>query len=342
VSLTVRQIAEWVGGEIDGDADRAVQNPRTIIEAEENDFTFVDSEKHLKSWLKSRAGVALVPKSFPKDERDRTYIRVDDPLSAMIVIMHRLRPPREENTGIHPTAIIHPTAMIGPEATIGPYATIGEGTRIGAMCRILTGVVIGRHCHLGDEVTLHPHVVIYDDTVMGNRVTIHANSVIGADGFGYRPQNGKHLKIPQVGYVDIGDDVEIGACTTIDRGAIGATRIGEGTKIDNQVMIGHNCQIGKHNIMAGQVGIAGSCKTGDYVIMAGQVGIADHLTIGKGAILAAQSGYTSDVEPGVLMMGSPAMPGREYLRCVANWSKVNGLRREVAEIKKHLKLEEPK
>ena len=147
----------------------------------------------------------------------------------------------------------------------------------------IRGAVVGRNCRLGDDVTLHPHAVLYDDTVLGNRVIVHANAVIGADGFGYRMQDGRHVKMPQFGCVEIGDDVEIGAGTTIDRGTFQATRIGAGTKIDNLVQIGHNCQIGRHNLFVSQVGIAGSCSTGDYVVLAGQVGVADHVHIGDRA-----------------------------------------------------------
>ena len=150
---------------------------------------------------------------------------------------------------------------------------VGEGSVLGARCRLHSGVVVGRNCRLGDDVVLHPHVVLYDGTILGNRVIVHANAVLGADGFGYRFQGGRHVKMPQFGSVEIGDDVEIGAGTTIDRGTFQATRIGAGTKIDNLVQIGHNCQIGKHNLFVSQVGIAGSCSTGDYVVMAGQVGV---------------------------------------------------------------------
>ena len=159
-------------------------------------------------------------------------------------------------------------------------------------------MAIGEDCKLGDDVVLHPHAVLYDGTVLGNRVIVHANAVLGADGFGYRTQNGRHVKVPQLGSVELGADVEIGACTTIDRGTFQATRIGEGTKIDNLVQIGHNCQIGKHNLLVSQVGIAGSTSTGNYVVMAGQVGVVDHLHIGDGAIIGAQSGVNRNVPAG--------------------------------------------
>src|SRR5204862_8014669 len=169
-----------------------------------------------------------------------------------------------------------------------------------------SGGALGRFCRLGDDVTIYPNAVLYDATEVGHRVVIHANAVLGADGFGYRLQNGRHAKVPQLGHVEIGDDVEIGACTTIDRGTFQATTIGEGTKIDNLVQVAHNCQIGKHNLFVSQMGIAGSSTTGDYVVIAGQAGITDHVHIGTGAVIGAKSGVTKDVTAGQRTLGAPA------------------------------------
>ena len=187
-------------------------------------------------------------------------------------------------------------------------------------------------------MTLFPHVVLYDGTILGNRVMIHANAVFGADGFGYRLENGRHVKIPQLGYVEIADDVEIGAGATIDRGTYGPTRIGAGTKIDNLVMVGHNCRIGQHNIMAGQVGLAGSCTTGDYAIMAGQAGIADHVTIGAGAVVGAQTGVSKDVPPRQRVFGTPALPIYDQKRVIASLVNLPGLRKRLRAVEKHLGL----
>src|SRR5262249_39630644 len=187
---------------------------------------------------------------------------------------------RAANTthGLDPLASVHPTARLGEGCELWPFAVVGENTVLGKRCTVHSGAVIGRNCRLGDDVVLHAHVVLYDDTVLGNRVVLHANTVIGADGFGYRLQNGQHVKVPQLGHVEIEDDVEIGACTTVDRGTFQATRIGIGTKIDNLVMVGHNCQIGPHNLFISQVGIAGSSTTGAYVVVAGQAGCVHHVT----------------------------------------------------------------
>jgi UDP-3-O-[3-hydroxymyristoyl] glucosamine N-acyltransferase len=332
-------VAEWVGGEVVGDGDVRLTRPTALSDAGPGDLTFVDGDKNRKAWAACRASAAVVPQSFPNDPRP--LIKVADPLATFLKIVLHFRGERPElPREIHPTAVVHPSAELGPNAHVGPHAVIGERTRIGANATIHAGVVIGRFCLIGDDVTLYPHVVLYDDCTLGNRVILHAHAVIGADGFGYRMVNGRHEKIPQVGSVEIADDVEIGASTTVDRGTVGPTRIGLGTKIDNQVMVAHNCQLGPHNILISQVGLAGSCTTGAYVVMAGQVGLADHVHVGDRAILGAQCGVIQDIPADAKMLGSPSMPGSEYLRCVANWQKLPELRKDVARIKKHLKLDE--
>jgi len=339
VAWTVQQIAELVHGELVGNGETTVLHAKTLADAEPGDITFVDGDRNLGGWVSSKAAAGIVPFGF--SHLDRAQVRVADPLAAFLKVVLLFRGPREESTGIDPTAHIHASAQIGADARIGPFVVVGEGTRIGANCHLHPGVKIGRYCTLADDVTLFPNVVLYDDCKLGNRVQIHANAVIGADGFGYRLRDGKHIKIPQVGGVEIADDVEIGAVSTIDGGTFGPTRIGLGTKIDNQVMVSHNCQIGAHNILVSQVGIAGSSSTGEYVVMGGQVGVADHIHIGTGALLAAKSGIISDVPAGGKYFGTPAMPGGEFWRCVANWQKMADLRKDVAKIKKRLALEGP-
>jgi UDP-3-O-[3-hydroxymyristoyl] glucosamine N-acyltransferase len=242
--------------------------------------------------------------------------------------------------GIDPRAVIHPTAQIGPDPSIFPLAAVGEATVIGARCRIHSSAVIGRHCRLGDDVLIYPNAVLYDGTVVGSRVIIHANAVLGADGFGYRFQDGRHVKVPQLGTVEIGDDVEIGACTTVDRGTFQATRVGEGTKIDNLVQVGHNCRIGKHNLLVSQMGIAGSSSTGDYVVIAGQAGIADHIRIGDRVQIGAKAGITRDVPADQRMLGTPATPEREQKRIVISLQKLPELRRELRRLKQHLGIQD--
>jgi UDP-3-O-[3-hydroxymyristoyl] glucosamine N-acyltransferase len=243
---------------------------------------------------------------------------------------------------VDPRAFVHPTAQIGEAASIHPFAVVGEGSVLGARCTIHSGAVVGKHCKLGDDVTLYPNAVLYDDCIVGDRVIIHASAVIGADGFGYRQNGGRHVKVPQLGRVEIAADVEIGACTTIDRGTFEATRIGEGTKIDNLVQVAHNCQIGKHNLFISQMGIAGSSSTDDYVVIAGQVGVTDHVHIGAGAIIGAKAGVTKDVPAGQRTLGAPATPEREQKRILMSLEKLPEMRKELRRILRHLGLQEEK
>lgn len=339
VIVTVRTLAEWVRGEVLGDGDLPIANARTLAEAQPGDITFVEHEKHLHAWHSSRASAAIVPGSVPLN--GRPIIRVGDPLMAFALVVQQLRGrPPEVSPGISPAANVHPTARLAAGASVGPFAVVGEGTVIGPDSILHPGAVVGRFCKIGSNVVLHAHTSVADDCVLGNRVVIHPNTVIGADGFGYRIQQGRHVKVPQLGWVEIEDDVEVGACSTIDRGTFGPTRIGEGTKIDNLVMIGHNCQIGKHNILCSQVGIAGSCTTGNYVVMAGQVGIADHVHIGDRVTILAKSGVSGNVPSGSQIMGYPHRTHKEFARSVWCIDKLPELRKEVSRIAKHLGLEE--
>ena len=332
MSITVGRLAELVGGQVDGDHDLTIHSARSLRHSQPGDITFVEDEKHAPRLHGCRASAAVVPLGVSAN--GLTVIRVADPLTAFVAIVRLLHGQVEPPpSGIDSRAAVHPTVRIGADPSIAPFAVIGEGSILGARCRLHSGVVIGRNCRLGDDVLLYPNVVLYDGTVLGRGVIIHANAVLGADGFGYRRHEDRHVKVPQLGHVEVGDDVEIGAGTTIDRGTFDATRIGEGTKIDNLVMVGHNCRIGRHNLLVSQVGIAGSCTTGDHVVMAGQVGIADHITIGEGAILGAQCGVMRDVPAGERMLGAPAVPEREQKRIFISLAKLPELCREVRRIK---------
>jgi UDP-3-O-[3-hydroxymyristoyl] glucosamine N-acyltransferase len=350
MSVTIRQLAALVQGQVHGDSERVIVAARPLTEAGAGDVTFIESEKHAHFLHNCKASAIVLPPSLvvrrpegPLPADAPTFIEVKDPLAAFIILMRHFRGPEQvPATGIDPRAEVHPTAQLGPRVSVSPFACIGAGSVIGARCRIHAGAVIGRNCKLGDDVILHPHAVLYDDTVLGHRVIVHSHAVLGADGFGYRLQDGSHVKIPQFGSVAIGDDVEIGAGTTIDRGTFLITRIGAGTKLDNQVQIGHNCQIGKHNLIVSQVGIAGSCSTGDYVIIAGQVGIVDHLHIGDGAMIGARAGLHRDVKPGERILGAPGRPEAEAKRILLSLEKLPELVRDVRQIKKHLGMQDDK
>jgi UDP-3-O-[3-hydroxymyristoyl] glucosamine N-acyltransferase len=338
VSSTLRELAELVQGNLEGEGRLVITAARPLDACQPGDITFVEDERHVARLRNCLASAVVVPTGVAVP--GFALIQVADPLMAFVAVVRRLHGQAElPPGGIDPRAAVHPTAQIGPDPTIDAFAVVGAGSTVGARCRIHSGAVVGRHCRLGDDVTLHPHAVLYDGTVLGDRVTIHANVVLGADGFGYRLHDGRHVKVPQLGHVELGEDVEIGACTTIDRGTFDATRVGAGTKIDNLVMVGHNCRIGRHNLFVSQVGIAGSCTTGDYVVMAGQVGIADHIHIGDHALLGAQAGVMRDIPAGERVLGAPAMPEREQKRIFISITKLPDLCRDVKRIKQHLGLD---
>lgn len=327
MNITVRQIADWVGGEVIGDPSTAISGAAPLGEARPNDLSFLESDKYLAAARASRAEVLLCGRGVTIE--GKTLIRVAEPLSAFIDVITRIMPPTPPPPrGIDPSARVHPTAQIAPDASIEAFVTVGPDCVIGPRCHLQSGVSVGRDCRLGADVVLYPNAVIYHGCVLGDRVIIHANAVIGADGFGYRTRDGQHIKVPQLGFVELGDDVEIGACATVDRGTFGPTRIGAGTKIDNHVQIGHNCQIGRGNLFAAHVAIAGSCKTGNYVLFGGQAGAADHLTIGDGAVILAQGGVTKDIPPGEKVWGTPARPRGSYLRMLASLEHVPEMLRE--------------
>jgi UDP-3-O-[3-hydroxymyristoyl] glucosamine N-acyltransferase len=345
VPVTIAELADLVQGKVHGETDLLISAARTLQEAGTHDLTFVESERNAPLLKSCAARAAVVPSDLvasraqlgPDGQPPLTLLEVSDPLAAFVTIVRHLHGlPDLPIHGIDPRAVVDPTAVIGPDASIHPFAVVGAGTVIGARCRLHAGVVIGRDCRIGDDVTLYPHVVLYDATRLGHRVIVHANTVLGADGFGYRFHEGRHVKVPQFGTVEIGDDVEIGAATTIDRGTFQPTRVGAGTKIDNLVMIGHNCQIGRHNLLVSQVGIAGSCTTGDYVVMAGQVGVADHVHIGDQAVIGARSGLFRDVPAKERMLGAPARPERETKRLILSLEHLPDLFREVRQLKQQL------
>lgn len=339
MTVTVRQLAELIDGNVCGDGERAVQFARTLQEAQPGDITFLDHPRHVAKLQASRADAAIVPVGV--SVAGKTVIQVADPLMAFVAVVQLLQGKTAATpTGIDPRAAVHPSALVGADPSIDACAVVGAGAIVGQRCRLHSGVVVGKNCRLGDDVVLYPNVVLYDDTVVGDRVVIHANSTIGADGFGYRFQNGTHVKVPQLGNVVIGCDVEIGANSAIDRGTFGSTVIGDGTKFDNLVQIGHNCRIGKHNIFAGQVGIGGSTTTGDFVVMGGQAGVSDHVTVGAGAMLGAKTGVFGEVAPGQRMFLYPGHEERDAAKIIRCLRKLPNMRKDLLRVLKQLQLQE--
>jgi len=255
---------------------------------------------------------------------------------SFIKAVELLHPAKRYPSQIADQAVVDSTVTLGRELFIGPYAVIGEHSAIGDNTVILAGAYIGSNVTIGRNCRIHPYAVIYDDTVIGDDVIIHSGAIIGADGFGYKFRNNAHYKVPQVGNVIIENNVEIGANTCIDRGALGSTVIGMGSKVDNLVQIGHNNKVGKHVIMCGQTGVSGSCNIEDYAILAGSAGIADHVTIGKGAVVLARSGVAGDVLPGAQVFGSPAKDKKTAYKEQIAISKLPELVKKVKDLEEML------
>jgi UDP-3-O-[3-hydroxymyristoyl] glucosamine N-acyltransferase len=335
MNTTLQEVATIVGGTVvSGELSLCLTGFSSISDAEDGDITFLGNPRYAPALKKTRASAVLVDEQFRDIPPRLAAIRVANPTLKFSLIIQKFGPSTRLFTpGVHPTAVISPTAKldvtkvaVGAHAVIEDEAVIGPGTSIGA------GACIERMVHLGTNCVIHSNAVIKERCILGDRVIIHSGAAIGTDGFGYEFQDGRHLKIDQVGIVQIDDDVEIGSCTTIDRARFGRTHIGEGTKIDNLVQIGHNCVIGKHCILCAQVGISGSTRLGDHVVMAGQVGVAGHLTIGDKVTFLAKSGVTKDhLEPGAYT-GYPARPLLEGRRMLTYPGRVPQLLDRIKEL----------
>ncbi len=327
MAVSLAELAKMVGGATLGDGGLAITGAATLAEARPGEITFINSAEKAQRLGQTAASAVVVP---PGMTVCLPAIQVDDVPAAFAAIVCHFRPPREvRRNGVSPRAVLSPSARIGDDVEIHAGATIGDDVEIGAGSTIHAGAQVMAGCKLGERVTVFPNAVLYENTIIGPRSTIHANAVLGGFGFGYTLVAGRHQLSAQLGHVEIGADVEIGAGTTIDRGTYGPTVIGEGTKIDNQVMIAHNCRLGRHNLICSQVGIAGSTTTGDYVTMAGQVGVRDHVHIGDRAVLGAQAGVPNDVAADNFVFGSPARPVREQKLIFAAVARLPDMRHEL-------------
>jgi UDP-3-O-[3-hydroxymyristoyl] glucosamine N-acyltransferase len=328
--LTASAIAEAVGGRLIGDPDAAITGVAALDRATNRDLSFFAVAKYTPQFAESQAGVVLVsPDLAETPAQVNTRIIVERPQEALLSLLPRFQAPAIAAPGVHATAIVGAGARIGQGAAIGPYAVIGERASIGSWTVIGAHCVVGAGVSIGERSQLYPGVTVYSGSLIGQRVVVHAGCRIGSDGFGYVQREGVHLKIPHVGRCIIEDDVEIGANTTVDRGSIDDTIIGEGTKIDNLVQIAHNVRIGRRCLIMAQVGIAGSVRVGDGAMLLGQVGVSGHHTIGAGARLAAQAGVFGDIPAGETWSGYPARPHKEALRAQAALFKLAGLLRRI-------------
>jgi UDP-3-O-[3-hydroxymyristoyl] glucosamine N-acyltransferase len=313
MKYTLAELADLVGGQIVGDPQTEITGVAPLYEAAPGQITFYDvsGDSKQRQLLKSVTAV-LVPTGVSVG--DVPTIEVDQLHESFAKIIGLFRPKQQsKRIGVSPQAVVCESATLGVDVDIHPLATIGPDVEIGDGSTIYSGVQIMAGTKIGRNVTIFPNAVVYEDSVIGDESVLHASCVIGAYGFGYDQIEGRHELSAQLGNVVLGDRVEVGASTTIDRGTYGSTSIGEGTKIDNQVMVAHNCRIGRHNLLCSQVGIAGSTSTGDYVVMAGQVGVKDHVHIGDRSILGAMAGVIGDVQSDAHMVGIPATPVREQM-----------------------------
>jgi len=311
--MTLGEVAARTGGWVAPEAAALeISGLASLDDANPGDLAFFGNQRYIRAVRKSRATAVLVPHGFA-EEIPATRIWVDDPAAAFAGLLSEFTPPAVPRpVGIHPTAVIAPDSDVAPDAAVGPHAVIEPGAKIGVRSIIGANCYIGHRAIVGEDCILYPNVTLRERCTLANRVIIHSGVVIGADGFGFEFRDGGHQKIPQTGIVQIEDDVEIGANTTVDRARFGRTWIRKGTKIDNLVQIGHNVTIGEHCILCAQVGISGSTRIGNFVTLAGKVGLSGHIELGDGVIFGAMSAIAKDVPAKSIMFGAPARPIREY------------------------------
>lgn len=333
--VRLAELAELVGGRVEGDPDLRITAIRTLELAEPGELSFVRRASLRDEALKSRASAILCDPGF--GELPQSRLVVDNPSLALARLIAHFHPRKRPAPGVHETAVLGKGSEIDPSATIGPYAVVGEGCRIGARCEIGAHVVLGPGCHLGEEVFLHPHVVLYDGVELGDRVELHAGVILGADGFGYVFHQGEHVKIPQVGNVKIEDDVEIGALSAVDRAVLETTRIGSGSKIDNLCQVGHNVEMGRGCMLCGQSGVAGSARLGNYVVIGGQSGVVGHIELEDGVQVAGKSVPMQSVETGKKVAGIPAVDLKKWRRQSLLVGRLGEMRQQLRTLEKDIK-----
>jgi len=340
MKFTAAHIAQLLGASLEGDPDATAHRPARIEEASEGEFAFLDDARYEGYAYTTQASILLVHNSFqPSHAVKPALVRVADVRSSLALLLRAIEDKNRPNgKAVAKNASIHSTATVGIGTSIGAFAVIEEGAVIGNNCIIHPQVFIGRNVRIGDDTQLYPGVRIHFDCVVGKKCTLHANAVIGADGFGFAPQPDKTwLKVPQVGNVVLEDNVEVGACTCIDRASMGSTIVRTGTKLDNLIHIAHNVEVGKNTVLAAQVGVAGSTRLGDRLQVGGQAGFAGHLSIADGVRLQAQSGVASSVnQPNTALFGSPAIGYKDFIRSYAVFKQLPDLEKKVLKLEKKL------
>ncbi len=329
MTRTAGELAEYLGAKIEGDSRAQISGVAAPERAQASDLIYLDSPRH-QARAANSAAVCVIVKSGTR-LGGKTTLEVSEPKFAFVKAAHWLLPEPARAAGIHPTAIVAPSAIVGARVSVGPYVVIEDGAEIGAGTVIEAFCFLGGGARVGENCRLHPRVTLYAGSRLGSRVELHSGAVIGSDGFGYVFGEGRHWKFPQIGTVEIGDDVEIGANTTVDRGSLEATQIGSGVKIDNLVQIGHNVQIGEHSVLAAQTGVSGSSTIGKHVLVAGQVGIGDHVHVEDRATLGAQAGIPTGkiIRGGQVVWGTPARPLEKFKEQYASLSRLPELAERV-------------
>jgi UDP-3-O-[3-hydroxymyristoyl] glucosamine N-acyltransferase len=322
-TMTLEMVARWTGGRVEGDASIALRRPAPLETATENELGLLADRKYLAAAAASQAGAFLVSQGLEGEFTDsRPRVVVPDARAALVPILERMDPTPRPEPGVHPTAVLETGVQLGEGVSVGPYAVleagcvIGDGSRVGAHC------VVGARSVLGASCYLFPHVVLYPNTVLGSGVRVHSGARLGSDGFGFVVQDGGYRRVPQVGGCVLADNVEVGANTCLDRGWIGDTVVGRGSKLDNLVHLAHNVRVGEHVAMAAMTGVAGSTEIGAWAQFGGQAGAAGHIRIGDGARIAAQAGVIGDVADGAEVTGYPARELKQQLRVYAASAKV--------------------
>jgi UDP-3-O-[3-hydroxymyristoyl] glucosamine N-acyltransferase len=333
--MTLRRVAKLVGGTVEGDGATVVAALAALDQAGPSDLTFADA-KHVSDLPDSEAGAAIVERDKPGTAAI-PLVRVDDVSLAVFKMLTALAGPEDlPAAGVHPSATVAPGAKVGQDVAVGPGAVVGGGAEIGDRSVLCANVYVGRDVAVGADTTLFEGVVVRAAARIGSRVRIGCNSVVGFDGFGYQTIDGVHHRVPHTGGVVIEDDVEIGACSCVDRAKFGATRIGAGAKIDNLVQVAHNCQIGAGSILVAQVGVAGSVRMGRYCVLGGCTGVRDNITLGDGVVVAAHAAVSRSVPDGQPMAGTPALPMREMYRIWQAWRRLPDLLKRVKKLESRL------
>jgi UDP-3-O-[3-hydroxymyristoyl] glucosamine N-acyltransferase len=337
--MKLSELAERLGCRVEGDGNAEILRVASIAHARPGDLTFLANPKYSAQLVETRASAVILGPSPPDRHVPPTcaVLRTDDAYTAYAHALELFAEPSRPAAGIHELSVIAADAVVGDDVSIGPFVTVGAGARIGSRTLVHPNVVIGRGARIGDDCVLHAHVSIRERVTIGHRVILHDGVVVGSDGFGFAKQpDGTHLKIPHHAEVFIEDDVEIGANCTIDRPAIGETRISAGTKIDNLVHIAHGVIIGRRVLLAGQTGIAGSTTLADDVTVAGQSGVVGHVCIGKGAIVGAKSSVTRSLEAGAFVTGNPAIEHRDWRKASVIFRRLPALKKRVEELEQRL------